>query len=353
MHPFLATKTRIALYLLAWLPIAGLLKFPLQFSSGLSFREGLLVMVPLSLVYSFICLSPWYLCRVLPIGQRNIWKVVKSHVAAGVVASLFWVVLAKGLALLMSRWDAPMDPKLSRNLPTIFIVGFLLYMLAVSLHYVFLSYQDSRDAEMRVNEARMFAREAELKALKAQINPHFLFNSLNSISALTMADPARAREMCIRLSDFLRSTLSLGDKETIDFSEELALARTYLSVEQIRFGSRLRLQENVEALCGSFPVPPLVMQPLVENAIKHGVAGLVEGGDIRLEAHVRNGRLHLSVENEFDSDAPTPRRSGVGLANIRGRLRARYENRARLDTAINGNHFVAELSLPSEEHPRV
>ena len=352
MHPFLSTKTRIALYLLAWLPIAGLLKFPLQVSSGLSFKEGLLVMVPLCLVYSLVCLSPWYLCRVLPIGQGHMLKILRSHVSAGIVASMFWIVLAKGLALLVSRWDPAMDAKLSRNLPTLFIIGFLLYMLAVSLHYVFLSFQASRDAELRVNEARVFAREAELRALKAQINPHFLFNSLNSISALTMIDPARARDMCIRLSDFLRSTLSLGDKETIDFSEELALARTYLSVEQIRFGSRLRLQENVEAVCASCRVPPLVMQPLVENAIKHGVAGLVDGGDIRLEAHIRNGLLHLSVENEFDTDAPVPRRSGVGLANIRGRLRARYENRARLDTAVNGNHFLAELSLPVEERPR-
>src|SRR6202011_504583 len=133
--------------------------------------------------------------------------------------------------------------------PLVFGIGVLIYLLSVALHYVLLSMESSKESETREHEARTLAREAEIKALKAQINPHFLFNSLNSISALTMVDAAKAREMCVRLSDFLRSTLSLGEKQMIAFSDELALVRTYLGVEQIRFGARLRIQESVDPEC--------------------------------------------------------------------------------------------------------
>ncbi len=121
-----------------------------------------------------------------------------------------------------------------------FGIGVLLYMLAVALHYVLLSVESSREAETREHEARTLAREAELKALKAQINPHFLFNSLNSIAALATVDGVRAREMCIKLSDFLRSTLKLGEQTSISLKDELALVKAYLDVEQVRFGARLQ-----------------------------------------------------------------------------------------------------------------
>ncbi|MGI8744027.1 MAG: sensor histidine kinase [Bryobacteraceae bacterium] len=350
MHPILATKTRIALYLLAWVPIVGMLKILLGVSGNLSWTEAVIFVVPLSAVFAFVNLSPWYLCKVLPIGTSGISKLILNLSAAAFAAGLFWIVVAKGIALAMSRWRPGIDSKISRELPMLCGIGVLLYLLAVAFHYVLLSFQTSQEAESRAQQARVFAREAELKALKAQINPHFLFNSLNSISALTTVDGLRAREMCIRLSDFLRSTLSLGDKETISFGEELVLATTYLDVEKVRFGTRLRVEQDIDPLCQNCPVPPLVLQPLVENAIKHGIASLVEGGAIRLGAHCDDGLLRLSVENEFDADSPAARKHGLGLSNVRSRLRARYENRARLDTEIKGACFLAELILPCEEH---
>jgi len=185
-----------------------------------------------------------------------------------------------------------------------------------------------------------------LKALKAQINPHFLFNCLHSISALATVDGVRARDMCIKLSDFLRSTLSLGEKNSISFREELALAKAYLDVEQVRFGARLRIELEADADCEACKVPPLFLQPLVENAVKHGIAGLVDGGSVRLQAHCVDGWLRVRVENEFDKEVPAARRHGLGLQNVRNRLRALYENQARLDTSITGNIFVVEVDLP-------
>jgi signal transduction histidine kinase len=350
MHPLLASKGRIALYLVVWAAIGALLGYLLVVTGKLAWVEACALSLPLALLYSFVCLAPWYMCRVLPLGPAQILKLIGNHVAAGVVAGLFWLVLAKLLALGLSRYYPKLNERFSPQLPLVFGIGVLLYLLSVALHYVLLSLESSREAETRAQEARTLAREAEIKALEAQINPHFLFNSLNSIAALATVDGARAREMCIKLSDFLRSTLGLRERSSISFREELALAKAYLDVEQVRFGARLHIEFATDPGCNDCVVPPLFLQPLVENAVKHGIAGLVDGGTIRLEAHCGDGRLRVKIQNEFDPEAPAARRHGLGLQNIRNRLRVAYENQARLDTSSSDNRFVVEVELPCAAH---
>jgi len=347
MHPLLLSRSRIVLYLLAWVPVGGLLGYLLWQPGSLSGAEAISLSIPLSLFYAFVCLTPWYL---LPSATRQPWKLVVNHAAASIVAGLLWIVLAKLIALALTRYFPNLNNRFSTQLPLVFGIGILLYLLAVALNYALLSVESSKEAETREQEALTLAREAEIKALKAQINPHFLFNSLNSIAALATVDGARAREMCIKLSDFLRSTLSLGEKSRISFRDELALAKAYLDVEQVRFGARLRIELDTDGHCEGCVVPPLFLQPLVENAVKHGIAGLVEGGVIRLEAQCRDGWLHVKVANEFDPDAPAPRRHGLGLQNVRGRLRALYENKARIDTTVSNNEFLVQVDLPCAEH---
>ena len=351
MHPLLATKGRITLYLLAWLPLAGLLGYLLSVTGHLALLQAEALTVPLGLFYALVCLAPWYMCRVLPLGPSQILKLLGNHTPAAVVAGLLWIVLAKGLALALDRYYFPqLNERFSPQLPLLFGIGVLLYLLSVALHYVLLSLETSKEAETREQEARTLAREAELKALKAQINPHFLFNSLNSISALATVDGARAREMCIKLSDFLRSTLNLGEKQSVSLKEELALAKAYLDVEQVRFSARLRAEFHTEATCDHCIVPPLFLQPLVENAVKHGIAGMVDGGEVQVAARCENGWLQVTIENDFDPEAPPASRHGLGLQNVRGRLRALYDNQARLDTEVSGHRFVVHVQLPCAAH---
>jgi LytS/YehU family sensor histidine kinase len=207
--------------------------------------------------------------------------------------------------------------------------------------------------ERRAAHARLLAREAELRALKAQVNPHFLFNALNSISALTSCDSGRAREMCIRLSEFLRITLSLGDKASIAFGEELALARMYLEIEQVRFGDRLRVLQQVDGNCASFPIPPLVLQPLVENAVKHGISQDPGRGEVRVSSRVAEGDLVLVVWNTSTrGPEPLPTHvGGIGLANLRDRLEVLYGRRARLTRRREPGSFEVEVRIPLKVLP--
>jgi LytS/YehU family sensor histidine kinase len=199
-------------------------------------------------------------------------------------------------------------------------------------------------------EARILARDSELKALKAQVNPHFLFNSLHSISALTATDPRKAREMCIMLAEFLRATLGLGEKTAIPLRDEISLTRSFLSVEKVRFGDRLNLDERIEPEALDYLVPPLLLQPLLENAVAHGVSNLTEGGWIRLQISrgTGAGSLAIQVENNFDPEMPPRRRNGTGLRNVRQRLETRYGEQATFASWTEGDRFRVAMEFPTE-----
>jgi hypothetical protein len=322
-------------------------------STGLSWPKALVMIVPLCVIYAFICLSAWYPCRSTPTETSGFFRLVVTHLTAAIVVSLLWTLLAQGLALVLSTLETfkGLDRQIAPGYPLIFGSGVLLYLLAVALHYVLLSAEASQEAEQREMQARVLARDSELRALKAQVNPHFLFNSLHSISALTAIDAARAREMCIVLADFLRATLGLGEKTLIPLREELFLVHSFLSVEKVRFGSRMEVEEKIEPEALDCLVPPLLLQPLVENAIAHGISNLAEAGWIRIGIASNHGPgdLRILVENNFDPEMPPRRGTGTGLRNVRQRLDTRYGNRATFETQADRNCFRVELILPAEK----
>ena len=349
MHPLL-TRNRFGPYLLAWIPLAAILVILTASGGGRSWLESCIIVIPLCAVYAFVCLSAWYTAKSAPLKPETALRLVLGHFLAAAIVSFLWVGLASVMTFLLAR--TPAFPELNQRFAPLigpfFGAGFLIYLLAVALHYVILSLEASREAQARVMETSILAREAELKALKAQVNPHFLFNSLNSISALTSVEPARAREMCILLSEFLRMTLGLGEKNAIPLSEELALIDRFLAIEKVRFGARLRVEERIQEESKSLLVPPLVLQPLVENAVVHGIANLPEGGAIRLTSQTQDGWLTLTVENTFDPEATSTRRKGMGLTNVRQRLEGCYATGATVRVNTQADRFCVELSLPAE-----
>jgi LytS/YehU family sensor histidine kinase len=304
----------------------------------------------MSVLYAFMCLSAWYVCRFMPLKGADIGRVVLTHLLSAALISGIWVGAGGAIARFISRVPdyKGLAARYRTVLPVLFSAGILIYLLSVAVHYMLLASEQARQAEAHALEARLLARDAELKALKAQVNPHFLFNSLNSISALTSVDSARAREMCILLAEFLRMTLGLGTKNSIPLAEELSLLEHFLSIEKVRFGARLAVGESIEEASKKLQVPPLLLQPLIENAVTHGIANLPEGGMIRVTAQVSGSLLNIEIENTCDPEAASARRGGMGLENVRKRLEARYGREATLDAARHENHFRVKLSLPAD-----
>jgi LytS/YehU family sensor histidine kinase len=197
---------------------------------------------------------------------------------------------------------------------------------------------------------QVLAREAELRSLRAQLDPHFLFNSLNSVAALIGNDTEAARHMCFLMAQFFRKSLTLGREQAIRLSEEVALAETFLAIEQVRFGERLRTRFDIADDVRDLSVPPLMLQPLVENAVHHGVAHLLEGGEVHVSARRREGFLELIVENPCDPDRPPSRSTGVGLVNVRSRVETLCGHRASVDVDAGESMFRVSILLPAGAH---
>ncbi len=348
MHPILSDAKQLGLYLLGCLPIGIVLVIGLGRQGA--WVTAALFFLPLMLIYAFIGLSAYYLCRAFPIStEERTWRAVPAHVSAAATVGGLCVALAWGWARLLESLNIGLQPDVYLAQPwLLFAVGALLFWLATAFHYVLIASSASQNAERRSLEAGLLAREAELKALRAQLDPHFLFNSLNSISSLTAGDPSAARKMCVLLADFLRDTLRLGAAQRISLQEELNIVERYLSIEQVRLGARLNVLKETSPQALSAKVPALILQPLAENAVLHGIAHLLEGGTVTIRAEREQSLLVVWVINPCDPHRPRRKGAGFGLSLVRQRLQSQFGLAGQLETSEGRGEFIAKLSLPFE-----
>ena len=344
------------LYLASWALIGLLLAVVFSTTSpAAGFLAALAIVGPPSLIYAFVCLSAWYVCRATPLAARSVLRILAVHTGAAIVAATAWAfVWAAWTGLLGSH---PVFGEAARGgyrsqLAVILAAGVLLFWLSSLFHYLLIAFETSRRAEARELGFEVLAREAEIKALRAQIDPHFLFNSLQSISALTATDPPGARRMCLLLADFFRSSVRLGARDRILLVEEMELARTYLDIEKVRFGARLAADVALESGCGSCLIPPLVLQPLVENAVRHGIQSLVGGGVVRVTARCDAATVYLSVRNPVDADAVTHPGAGVGLDNVKRRLATTFGGGTETRWRRDDGSFLVDIRFPRADGTR-
>lgn len=356
------------LYLLAWLML-GLLLAAMLAAGGADWSASLLFAVPLALVYAYATgYSAYYVCRAYPLGQAPLPAIAAGiGLSAACVAALWcgmglaWNSLLGALRLTLMAGAAPAlhadTPPLALGAPLLapmFGLGVILYGLAVAVNYLVLESERVRRLETQELETRLMARDAELRMLRAQVDPHFLFNSLNSISALTTLDPAGARAMTLRLAEFFRHSLGLRPERKVTLDAELHLVRHFLAIEQVRFGERLRIA--IDAGDDALPclLPPMLLQPLAENAVKHGIGRMLEPGLVRIEAVRAGSLLRIRVENDVDggedgsAGAADPEGAGIGVDNVRKRLAAAYGHEAGARWAKENGRFRVELVLPAE-----
>ena len=345
MHPIFARGRRLALYLAGWTIVALTLSALLAGRGALGWGTGLLAGMPLTLAYGFVCLSAWHVSRFTPLSGSGPVRLIATSVGASLLSAAALVLLARGWMYLLGRWTGT-DATLRGDIASLlFGFGEFVYLLSLAVSYIVSAAEHARQAERRAFQGQVHSRDAELRTLRAQIDPHFLFNSLHSISALTSADPAGARRMCLLLAEFLRESLHLGAAERIPLARELRLAEKYLEVERVRYGDRLQLAVDAGGADDCL-VPSLLLQPIVENAVTHGVAHRLEGGLVRVSATKSPARVTMIVENPCDADRPRRTGGGIGLANVRSRLSALYGNDATVNASERDGLWRVEISLP-------
>jgi hypothetical protein len=349
MHPILAERRRLWAYLAAWGLLGALLTALVALAAPFAWVEATVFTFPLALLYAFVGLASFWVCQAAPLSRSHLGRVLGTQLVAAAISATLWLAAGRGWAFLLER--SGLFPGLAARqreaAPLLLGLGIALFLLAAALHYLLVAVESSQEAERRALQLEIASREAELRALRAQIHPHFLFNSLNSINALIAAQPEEARRLCVRLADFLRHSLTVGSRETIPLAEELDLAERLLAIEKVRFGPRLAHEVKADDAARACLVPPLVLQPLVENAVTHGIAQRLDGGTVRVEAERRGERLLVVVENPRDAETPGRKGTGIGLQNVRRRLAALYGSEADLRILPAPESFRVELRLPA------
>ncbi len=297
-------------------------------------------------LWAAICLFCLWVARRLPLDRYR-WRVlVPTFVVLALVVTLGRGVLDFGIIELLGWEQIPLSERLLITFPGRFILFFLFLALGYAVEYA----RQHRDREIRAAHLRAELSAAQLQMLKVQLHPHFLFNTLHAVSSLMYVDVEAADRMLVRLSELLRRTLQTMEAQTVALAEEMSFLEPYLEIEQVRLAERLRVEVRMEPEALEARVPHLILQPLVENAIRHGIAPRVEGGNLSIEARVEGERLLLSVADDGVGlgNARTAG-EGVGLGNTRSRLERLYGAAASLELKERpGGGVRVEVTLPLE-----
>jgi two-component system LytT family sensor kinase len=338
---------RYTIVLAAWLPFFAIWTLFAMLYAHYPWRAALATSLISMGSASLLGIGVWHVCRRLPWPLQLDLKFYLLQVLFASMYSIFWSVVAVSLesARRGSRpWDILRYPFLGWQL----LMGLWLYGLFAGVSYAVLTRNRLHEKETLAARAEALAAAARLDAIRARLNPHFLFNALHTLSALVKFRPDLAEGAVERLGDMLRYTLKEEGRELVEFTEEYDFTSQYLALEQLRYEDRLRVELQVDPECRQFNVPPFSMQTLAENAVRHAISIRPEGGSIWIRCSCKDGRLSVTVRDDGPGGGMNVGQSHqFGLRSLRERLLAAYGPEAELhiDRTLEG--CEASFVVPS------
>lgn len=276
----------------------------------------------------------------LPV-EKVIVRLAVAVVVTSVIYSVLVMLMSQAAGLDENPRNLDFTTRLFANMLNlgIFVIPWVLF------YYFYHYLVKSRKQQLDTLKLEALVKELELKTIKSHINPHFIFNALNSIRALIDEDPNRARNAVTHLSNILRSSMQAETLETVPLERELSIVKDYLALEYIRFEDRLQIEYKINSDTLSQPVPPMMLQTLVENAIKHGIGKQLSGGVVKVVSDFKNDFHQLIVSNSGRLNGHT-NADGFGLSSTRNRLDLLFGGRAEFDIIQEGEHVVAKVLIP-------
>lgn len=309
-----------------------------------------------SYVYAWLILAPliMHFAARFRLEQKLLYKNIPIHIGVGIIAAL----LHRALFMLPyvyltspERFTGGISKKVTGKILFGSFDSFAMYWLFIAAYMSFIYYRESRQHKIKSASLEAQVARAEVQALKMQLQPHFLFNTLHAISSLMDEDINLSRRMLARLSELLRLTLDNIGIQKVPLRQELDFLKKYLEIEQTRFSDRLKVHYNIAPETHEAMVPALVLQPLVENAVKHGIAPLARGGDIFIDIGMADEMLHISIKdngNGTSGSGMKKSRKGVGLNNVQKRLEQMYGGKASFKTEGSAEGFFVKIVIPFE-----
>ncbi|MCK5821717.1 MAG: histidine kinase [Bacteroidales bacterium] len=345
-NPFISKKEYSISYALVWVLIIGTHLAVLYFYSQQPLLESVIDAVVFNILFAGLGLSVWYAVRYYDSSQSAPLDVFLYHFGTAAIALSCWLGIGYFLISISMPGFEKYKEFLDNSMIWRGISGLLIYSVIVLIYYLYIHSEDLKLRVEKEAKLKLQVREGEIERLKNQINPHFLFNSLNSVSSLTMSKPDAAREMLVKLSDFLRYSLEFKENELTLLSSELDHIEHYLGIEKVRFGDRLLFSIQIHSDCKSCRVPNMILQPLIENAIKHGVYESIEPVEIRADIRFEDESLVISIKNTFDPEAAPRKGKGIGLQNVSNRMSLIYQADNLVHVKKGFDDFEVVLYIP-------
>jgi two-component system, LytTR family, sensor kinase len=333
-------------YIILWVTLSvihfSLLYFGYGLSMSVSFGDSLVF----NTLFAIIGSGLWFMVRYSNLQTKTITELAFYHLTGAAVTIFAWMMAGTLILNGIFSDDEFYIEFLKVTISLRIITGAMFYALLVTGYYLLINFRELKEKNQREAQLTNLLKEAELNMLRSQIRPHFLFNSLNSISSLTMTNPEKAQEMVIKLSEFMRYSLNLPDTMISTLEKELYHVELYLDIEKVRFGKRLAFEKQISEGALEWSVPVMLLQPLIENSVKYGVYESSETTRIRLEAGTEDGVLEIRVGNTYDQEAKVKKGTGTGLANIRARLLNLYGTSSLMKINQTDNYFEVILRIP-------
>ncbi len=344
-HPLTHNYRLFIFYALFW-AIIGIINIILQvFWYNVPLVYSLLDSGTNYVLYPLLGSSIWYSIRYNSLEEVSVGRLILFHLIAASILTGIWVYISFAI---YKPFIAEESNFLTKGMPSKIFAGYLMYVIFLVFFYAVNYYQSLKEKIIKEGEYQALIREAELQALKSQINPHFLFNSLNSISSLTVSNPEKAQEMVINLSTFMRYSLMHNEKEMVSFPRELENIKLYLSIEKIRFGKKLNAEFEIDTHCMEAEIPNMILQPLFENAIKYGVYETTDQVTIKTTCECDRNILTITIRNDYDASTIKRKGEGIGLRNIRKRLEIIYKNHDLIKISDLKTSFEVQLIIPQK-----
>ncbi len=333
-------------YIILWVALAVIHFSILYFGYGLSIIVSFGDSLVFNALFAILGSGLWFMVRFSNLQTKKVNELAFYHLSGATVTILVWMLLSNFILRNIFSGNETYLVFLKVTALMRVISGTMFYALLVTGYYLLINFRELKEKNQREAKLTSLLKEAELSMLRSQIRPHFLFNSLNSISALTMTDPGRAQEMVIKLSEFMRYTLNLPDSMISTLEKELHHVELYLDIEKVRFGERLAFEKQIAEGAPEWNVPVMLLQPLIENAVKYGVYASAGITRLTLAAAPEGGLLVIRIGNTYDPDANVKKGTGTGLANIRARLLNLYGTASLMRINQSVDHFEVILSIP-------
>lgn len=345
VHPIAENRKALLVYVIIWMILISIQYLVLYWFYDIMPLHAWIDSMVFNSLFGLLSLALWYVARYNSPSRSSVLSLMINHLASLVLITVIWIALGSYL-LNVFIVSTSYYEFLEETIPWRIISAVFLYFITTLIYYLLLYYNDLQQKRNKELKLIDMISESELNLLKSQINPHFLFNSLNSISSLTITDSAKAQEMIIKLSDFLRYTVSKDDSRFTKLENEMENIQRYLDIEKIRFGDRLHFKFEVDKDCMDADIPIMILQPLYENALKHGVYESSEPTTIRTNCKRQPDHLFISILNNYEATSSVKKGAGIGLKNIRERLRLIYKHSDLLKIIKTENEFEVQLYIP-------